>query len=125
MKKYIIIHIYISATLNTPNSTETTTALPTEGTTTTDVSATTSSGTPGTVTPSIHTASSQSPTTPKPTVSTTKSPPSTPKPSRRFDGASFGGGIALGLGIAIILIVAYRCYNMRRNARYGGYSKTS
>ncbi|KAH3728629.1 hypothetical protein DPMN_054588 [Dreissena polymorpha] len=41
----------------------------------------------------------------------------TPAP-QGFDGGAFGGGIALGIGICVILIVAFICYTRRKGANY-------
>lgn len=43
--------------------------------------------------------------------------PSSPV-SNSFDGASFGGGIALGIGLCIIVFVAYKCYVSKRSSGY-------
>lgn len=54
------------------------------------------------------------------TKSTAAPKPPTPKPKHGFDGGSFGGGIALGLVLAAIIVIAYRCYIMRHKAKgYG------
>ncbi|KAK3576962.1 hypothetical protein CHS0354_005969 [Potamilus streckersoni] len=52
-------------------------------------------------------------------TSVTTTPASTTKaPSRSFDGASFAGGIALGLGLCIIVLIGYKCYTSRTSSDY-------
>ena len=72
--------------------------------------------TPGTTAPmSNQTTQPASPSS----IGTTVAPSPTPKPKKGgFDGGSFGGGIALGAGIAIILYIAYRIYASRKTSGY-------
>ncbi|XP_060588172.1 sialomucin core protein 24-like isoform X2 [Ruditapes philippinarum] len=75
--------------------------------------------TPGSAIPvTIITLEPTTPATIVPIVTTLPPGNPTPAPQKGFDGGSFGGGIALGIGLCIIIFVVYRVYASRRQ---GGY----
>ncbi|XP_052811358.1 hepatitis A virus cellular receptor 1-like isoform X2 [Mya arenaria] len=59
--------------------------------------------------PSVQTFSTSMPTV---------NPYPSPAPSHGFDGASFGGGFALGVGVCIIMLVGFICYSRKRSSGY-------
>lgn len=84
-----------------------------------------------TASPTVPTYSSKSPiaptyiqpTSPTTTTSTTTTttyapPPIPPKPDRKFDGASFIGGIVLCAGLTAIGFVSWRFYKARMELSY-------
>ncbi|XP_025096869.1 sialomucin core protein 24-like isoform X3 [Pomacea canaliculata] len=59
-----------------------------------------------------------SPTTSHLSTGTTASTTAQPQKGNSFSVASFFGGMAVAAGVAIIIFVAVRCYNMKKKSNY-------
>ncbi|XP_025096868.1 sialomucin core protein 24-like isoform X2 [Pomacea canaliculata] len=107
-----------TTTLHSNVTGETTTHSNVTGETTTHSNVTGETTTHSNVTQHGNITTVTSPTTSHLSTGTTASTTAQPQKGNSFSVASFFGGMAVAAGVAIIIFVAVRCYNMKKKSNY-------